>query len=72
VIVDLILPEAKDPTCGTADFAEPFGALDFNDVVAFLNAFSAGDASADLADPIGAFDFNDVVAYLSAFSAGCP
>lgn len=59
------------PSC-VADLAEPFGSLDFSDVVAFLAAFGAGDAAADLAAPFGSLDFSDVVAFLSAFGAGCP
>ncbi len=55
-----------------ADLAEPFGQLDFSDVVAFLTAFGAMDPAADLAEPVGQFDFSDVVAFLSAFGAGCP
>jgi len=55
-----------------ADLAEPFGVLDFSDVVAFLTAFGSGDPAADLAPPAGVFDFSDVVAYLAAFGAGCP
>eukprot|EP00913_Durusdinium_trenchii_P005856 g5468.t1 len=59
-------------TCGDADLAEPYGALDFSDVLAFLTAFGDGDASADLAEPLGTFDFSDVIAFLGAFGAGCP
>ncbi len=55
-----------------ADLAEPFGALDFADVLAFLTAFGAGAPEADLSEPFGAFDFADVLAFLSAFGAGCP
>ncbi len=58
--------------CNAADFAEPFGSLDFSDVVAFLSAFGALDPAADLAAPFGQHDFSDVVAFLSAFGAGCP
>ena len=61
-----------DPSCNPADLAEPFGTLDFSDVVAFLTAFGAMDAAADLAPPTGVFDFSDVVAFLGAFGAGCP
>ena len=46
--------------------------INFNDIIAFLTAFSNGDPSADLAEPFGILNFNDVVAYLSAFAAGCP
>ncbi len=64
--------EALATGCGDADLAEPFGTLDFSDVVAFLVAFGESGAAADLAAPFGALDFSDVIAYLSAFGAGCP
>jgi hypothetical protein len=65
----------EDPVsegCNAADLAEPFGVLDFSDVVAFLGAFGAMDSAADLAAPTGVFDFSDVVAYLGLFGGGCP
>lgn len=55
-----------------ADFAAPFGELDFSDVVSFLAAFGGGDPAADLAAPFGVLDFSDVVSFLSSFGAGCP
>jgi len=58
--------------CNVADLAEPFGVLDFSDVVAFLTAFGSMDSAADLAPPVGVFDFSDVVAFLGSFGAGCP
>jgi hypothetical protein len=58
--------------CNEADLAEPFGTLDFSDVVAFLGAFGAMGADADLAPPFGTWDFSDVVTFLGAFGAGCP
>ncbi len=61
----------NDISC-PADFAAPFGTLDFSDVLAFLVAFSTSSPQADLALPIGVFDFSDVIAYLGAFAAGCP
>ena len=57
--------------CSTADFAEPYGVLDFFDVLEFLGAFTAHENRADLADD-GVFDFFDVAAFLGVFSAGCP
>lgn len=60
------------PGCNDADLGEPFGVLDFSDVLAFLAAFGAGDAAADLAAPTGVLDFSDVLAFLGAFGAGCP
>ncbi len=68
-----VLPNAcAGGACNAADLAEPFGTLDFSDVIAFLTAFGTMDAPADLAEPIGTFDFSDVIAFLSAFGAGCP
>ncbi|MEZ6242525.1 MAG: GC-type dockerin domain-anchored protein [Phycisphaerales bacterium] len=58
--------------CNEADLAEPFGSLDFSDVLAFLTAFGAMDPAADLAPPMGVFDFSDVLAFLTAFGGGCP
>ncbi len=69
--IDLVLARPYDAPC-PADLAEPFGALDFSDVVAFLSAFAAMDPAGDLAEPFGAWDFSDVVAFLAAFAAGCP
>ncbi len=66
--VEFIAP----PPCNVADFAVPFGALDFSDVLGFLTAFGSEEAAADLAPPTGAFDFSDVIAFLTAFGAGCP
>lgn len=55
-----------------ADLAEPFGTLDFSDVLAFLGAFAAMDPAADFALPLGTFDFSDVLGFLSAYGEGCP
>lgn len=46
------------------------GVLDFFDVAAFLDAFSAQDPVADFTGE-GVFDFFDVAGFLDAFSAGC-
>jgi len=59
------------PDC-VADFAEPFGTLNFFDISAYITAFNAGDASADLAAPFGSLNFFDILAYITAFNAGCP
>ncbi len=69
-IIRLALPGAGG--CNEADLADPFGVLNFDDIVAFLNAFTAMDSAADLAIPFGQWNFDDVVAFLAAFSAGCP
>ncbi len=55
-----------------ADLAEPFGQLDFSDVIAFLVAFAAMDPSVDCAEPFGQFDFSDVIEFLTLFAQGCP
>ncbi len=75
-IVDLGCAEIQGTTpggpCNPADLAEPFGALDFSDVLAFLTAFGGMQPAADLAPPLGVYDFSDVLAFLTAFGAGCP
>ncbi|MEZ6243323.1 MAG: GC-type dockerin domain-anchored protein [Phycisphaerales bacterium] len=58
--------------CNGADLAEPYGSLDFSDVLAFLVAFGNMDAAADLAAPMGSWDFSDVLAFLTQFGNGCP
>lgn len=60
-----------DGPCNDADFATPFGTLDFFDVQTFLGLFSAHSPSADLNDD-SAFDFFDVQLFLNLFSGGCP
>ncbi|GAB4386879.1 MAG: hypothetical protein Kow0022_17130 [Phycisphaerales bacterium] len=54
-----------------ADFATPFGVLDFFDVQAFLSLWAGHDPLADLTGD-GMYDFFDVQAFLTVFSAGCP
>lgn len=65
-----------DITCDSpcpADFSPPGGngTLNFDDVIAFLSAYNAGDAVADL-DANGEFNFFDITVFLGAFNAGCP
>ncbi len=47
------------------------GMLDFFDVSAFLNAYTAMEPVADLTGD-GVYDFFDVSAFLNAYNAGCP
>jgi choice-of-anchor B domain-containing protein len=69
---DLTFLTCEDaPEC-VADFAEPFGTLNFFDISAYIAAFNAGDPSADLAAPFGNLNFFDISAYIAAFNAGCP
>ncbi len=68
-----VVPAVLGPVpCNGADLAEPFGQLDFSDVLAFLIAFGAQEPGADLAPPFGQWDFSDVVEFLIQFGAGCP
>jgi hypothetical protein len=59
------------PQCSAADFAEPYGALNFLDVSAFLAAFGAQDPAADI-NADSSFNFLDVSEYLALYAAGCP
>ncbi|MEM9373403.1 MAG: choice-of-anchor B family protein [Planctomycetota bacterium] len=69
---DLTFLSCEDAPDCVADFAEPFGTLNFFDISAYITAFNAGDASADLAAPFGSLNFFDISAYITAFNAGCP
>ncbi len=75
-IVDLGCAEFQGTTpggsCNPADLAEPFGTLDFSDVLAFLTGFAAMDPAVDYAPPFGTWDFSDVLAFLTDFGDGCP
>lgn len=68
---DAVFAVSYQPRC-TADVSGPDGVLDFFDISAFLNAYTAQDSVADMARPFGEFDFFDISAFLSAYSAGCP
>ncbi len=74
-IIDLGAAEYQPPAnpgCNPADLAEPFGTLDFSDVLAFLTGFAAMDPAVDYAPPFGTWDFSDVLAFLTDFGDGCP
>ncbi|GAB4384993.1 MAG: hypothetical protein Kow0022_09280 [Phycisphaerales bacterium] len=62
--------QVYDPAPCAADLNMD-GNLDFFDVQAFLQAFSAQNPIADFVSD-GIFNFFDVQAFLQAFSAGCP
>lgn len=55
-----------------ADFASPYGSLNFFDVSAFIGAYNLGDSRADLAAPFGTLNFFDISAFIAAYNAGCP
>jgi hypothetical protein len=57
--------------CNPADFAEPYGELNFFDVAMFLTAFIDGDPAADL-EWNGVLNFFDVSEFLQIFTGGCP
>ncbi len=57
--------------CNAADFALPYGELDFFDMQAFLAAYGNEDPSADLTGD-GEWDGFDISAFTTAYNAGCP
>ncbi len=65
-------PCCEEEPCNLADLADPYGQLNFDDVVLFLGYFSSQEGEADLAAPFGSFDFSDVAAFLTLFGRGCP
>ncbi len=54
-----------------ADLAEPFGALNFLDVSAFLTLYGNEDPAADI-NGDGVFNYFDISKYLEFFQLGCP
>ncbi len=61
----------KVQTVCVADLAEPFGALNFLDVSAFLTLYGNEDPAADI-NGDGEFNFFDISKYLDFFQLGCP
>lgn len=62
--------EQLTSACSAADFNAD-GLLDFFDISAFLNAYSASDLAADLNND-GGLDFFDISSFLNAYGQGCP
>ncbi|MFI4897982.1 MAG: GC-type dockerin domain-anchored protein [Phycisphaerales bacterium JB059] len=58
--------------CSVVDLSQPFGVLNFTDVLAFLSDFVDAAPGADLAEPIGVHDYSDILTFLGLFGAGCP
>jgi hypothetical protein len=71
-LVYVFTPSCGTGGCNAADVAEPFGTLDIDDVLAFLNAFASGDLAIADIDPNGTLNIDDVLAFLGEFAAGCP
>ncbi len=65
------LYEVATGQCSDADFATPYGELDFFDIASFLTLFTNADSAADL-NGDGSLDFFDISAFLIAFNTGCP
>lgn len=63
-------PAISGPAACPADFAAPFGELNFFDVSAFLTGYNAMDPISDMNND-GLFNFFDVSAFLGFYSAGC-
>lgn len=72
VRIERLVCEEPNLGCSPADIAEPYGALNFFDLAAYLASYNAGDPAADLASPFGTLNFFDISAYLSVYNAGCP
>lgn len=70
--IAVITVQGEDLSCNPADLAEPFGVLDIDDVLFFLDAFVQSDQLADLAPPSGQLNIDDVLLFLDTFAIGCP
>ncbi len=73
IFFDPATPGTTNGTCAEECMADLTGdgVLNFFDVSAFLNAFTAMDPIADFTGD-GSFNFFDVSAFLNAFADGCP
>lgn len=58
--------------CKLADIAGPNGALDADDLLAYLTAFSANSSVGDVSDADGTLDIDDVMLFPDQFAQGCP
>ncbi len=72
VVITGAVEENSFPGCSAADLVEPYGALNFFDLAAYLDLYNAQDPAADLAAPFGLINFFDLAAYLDSYNAGCP
>jgi subtilisin-like proprotein convertase family protein len=68
MLIDACLHIDTSPAC-IADLTAD-GVLDIFDVLAFVEAYNAGDPSADFTGD-GGFDIFDVLAFVEAYNAGC-
>ncbi len=57
--------------CAPVDLAFPFGSLDFNDILGFLEAYFAHQPAADYAEPFGEITSADLSTFLNAVRNGC-
>ncbi len=69
MVGELVLTAAGAPASCAGDFNND-GVVDTRDVLAFLNAWAAGDPEAD-ANGDGVIDTRDVLAFLNLWTAGC-
>jgi len=65
-----------DIRCNEADFAAPYGSMNYLDYSTFFEAYAAQDPDADLAgntdgSPDGNWNNADISAFLALYSAGC-
>lgn len=72
VVITGDVSENTIPGCSPADLAEPYDALNFFDLTAYLALYNANDPAADLAVPFGTLNFFDLTAFLASYNAGCP
>ena len=58
------------PLC-EIDYAAPPGIIDMQDLMMFVQYFTARDAQADIAPPVGTHDLNDLVSFIDLYFNGC-
>jgi hypothetical protein len=58
------------PQLCEVDFAEPYGVLDIQDLMAFVSHFMNHHPAGDLAAPEGVFDLNDLLTFIDSYYTG--
>jgi len=60
------------PKICEADFVEPWGVINLNDLLVYLGEFTTRSGNAQLVEPfVDAPDLNDLLAYINRYAGGC-
>ena len=63
--------EFSAPQLCEIDYVAPFGLIDMQDLMRFIDLFMTGQPEADLALPEGMLDLSDLLAFINMYYSGC-